>query len=116
MSQNADATINISLEGDWSVAGIAGQHQQLMQQLALLTAACEQTQLMDNRQPEIQLSGIDPLDACGSQLLALFLAKVKQIGLIPVLHGVSAPVRAKLQRLGFDHEVTTPAAVAKEQA
>ena len=98
MCGETENIVKISLEGDWSVKGVAQQFPLLRQRLAKLLT---KTDIV----PELDLKGITELDACGCQLLALFVRNLRQLGALPVCDGISQRLSAKLRVLGFDDEL-----------
>ncbi|QWV92497.1 STAS domain-containing protein [Geomonas oryzisoli] len=56
-----------------------------------------------NNSPEaaIDLARVSDIDACGCQLLALFMESLKRRGTTPVLAAVPATVRERIESLGF---------------
>lgn len=99
MESKSEQKIRISLDGDWSMAGITQQFQ-FLQQLAL--------QLTDPAKkmvsPELDLAGITELDACGCQLLSAFIGTLRQQGFTPLYKGLTE-VCDKFRLLGFDQQL-----------
>lgn len=89
--------VKICLEGDWTMNGVAGQHQQIMQWPEQLRAVWEQ-----HEPTELDLSGITELDACGCQLLVTFARDLVKQGGILACSSIPASIGSKLQRLGFE--------------
>lgn len=58
---------------------------------------------------EIDMTRVDDIDACGCQLLALFVEHLKRRGAEPLACGASGEVREKIRALGFDPETLGPA-------
>ncbi|MBJ6800991.1 STAS domain-containing protein [Geomonas propionica] len=52
-------------------------------------------------QETIDLSRVDDIDACGCQLLALFLESMKTRGATPILAAAPAALRERIDALGF---------------
>lgn len=103
MCDESDDALRISLEGDWSMTGVAGQAPLLMQRLARITAADEKP-----ASPELHLGGITKLDACGCQLLASFVRALRQHGIFPLCAGLPEEYREKIRLLGFAAELDAP--------
>lgn len=108
MSAATTATIAITLDGDWSMTGVAAQLQPLAEHLALLAPHApgrHQGPAASGTQPLISLARIDAIDACGLQLLTVFLRHLRQLGFTPALTDISRDVRLTVQTLGFGHEL-----------
>lgn len=93
----------VCLDGDWSMSGVAERFPLLAKHLSLLSDAFsaknESTCL-----PEIDLAGLNELDACGCQLLALFIRSLRQFGITPRVTNIPDSFRTKIRFLGFDRE------------
>lgn len=105
MSAATTATIAITLDGDWSMTGVAAQLQPLAEHLALLAPHASGGRPGPSGQPLISLARIDAIDACGLQLLTVFLRHLRQLGFTPALTDISRDVRLTVQTLGFGHEL-----------
>ena len=97
----------VCLDGDWSMSGVAERFSFLAKQLNTLAEpqpseelqSCEASGL-----PEIDLSGINALDACGCQPLALFISNLRRCGKTPRITNIPDTFRSKIHLLGFDRE------------
>jgi ABC-type transporter Mla MlaB component len=94
----------ITLSGDMSMVGVKEQFSAL--ELHLAKRADVQSSGFDPCQPyEIDLTGIQVLDACGCQLLALFLRGLRKTGIAEISLKLSEEYRNKIRSLGFEHEL-----------
>lgn len=84
----------IRLEGDWSTGGISHQYRVLCEYLLQLGNSTMAA-------PELDLSGITHLDACGCQLLATFVAGLRRLGFEPTGTVVPEPLLGMIRSLGF---------------
>lgn len=101
---NQDNANRITLSGDLSTVGVKEQLPLLTQYLDRLTEAA--TLDRDQHSPqEIDLTGLEALDACGCQLLTAFLRNLKQHGADVFSFKLNAEFREKIQRLGFADEL-----------
>lgn len=107
MFKETTEAFKIRLDGDWSMSGVAERFPLLAKQISLLS----NSQTLEGLQPcashalpEIDLAGIDALDACGCQLLALFIGNLRQIGKAPLVTNIPDAFRSKIHFLGFGHE------------
>ena len=101
-----DTTI---LQGDWTMDG-AGQRLKLLAgELAQLLAA-------EPRPPrvEIRLAELTSVDACGCQLLAVFLENLKRHGIAPAPGFIPPEVMEKIRLLGFADSFASTEAPGKE--
>ncbi len=100
MNGKAQNVIRICLEGDWTMSGVAQQFPVIKQWFNQLTAPAEEPVA-----PELDLSGITELDACGCQLMLSFVRNLQQLGIVPLCAGISESFNAKIRFLGFDREL-----------
>ena len=89
-------TRGIRLPGEW-VTSEAVEH------FRLLTGEFD---LLLERDPrpcriEIDVTGVTSLDACGCQLLAVFLGNLKRCGILPETFGVHPEIADQIRLLGF---------------
>ena len=103
MAEDRDGVNRIVLNGDLSMVGVTEQFPLLAQYLAKL-ATVATNDLEQNLSHEIDLIGLQALDACGCQLLAAFLRNLRQCG-AGVLLKLSDDYRVKIHSLGFDNEL-----------
>ena len=97
----------ICLDGDWSMNGVAERFPLLAKQLSLLlgfSSGNNPQQQSLSAPPEIDLTEIQALDACGCQLLALFIRNLRQNGIVPLVTNIPDTFRAKISVLGFERE------------
>ena len=96
-----------SLEGDWTICGVAEQFPRLSQQLSLLSGSLppqKRRRSTTSTAPEIDLGGISALDACGCQLLAHFSHALHQSGISPHYINLPEAFRSTIHLLGFSRE------------
>ena len=94
----------ITLTGDLSMAGVKEQHQ-LLEQHAVRLAEAVAAGREQNAPLEIDLSGVQELDACGCQLLAAFLNNLRQRGTTACSFKLDEAYRMKIHDLGFADEI-----------
>lgn len=119
MLEETTETIRIRLEGDWSMSGVADQFPRLAELLAspsICRPERERRPDASRKRPEIDMTGIDSLDACGCQLLTTFLHNLKMTGVTPLLVGISATIGDKIRLLGFGRFLAAHADAARECA
>lgn len=108
MSDDMSERTRIYLAGDWSMDGVTKQMPQLVEQLASLSGICTDEKLPTNAhhdQSEVDLTRIEKLDACGCQLLAVFLRALQLGGIKPLLNDMPDDIKEKIQFLGFANEL-----------
>lgn len=103
MPVNNAANCSMTLEGEWSIDRADDLLKLLAAKLALLleTDPAPKT-------AEIDMKAVAELDACGCQLLALFLENLRRRGITPVPCGVPAPAMDKIELLGFSGAFAAP--------
>ena len=103
--------LKISLDGDWSMSGVSEKFPVLAEYVANVlnaeTSGDQQKSLLDSI-PEIDLAGVTDFDACGCQLLALFVRNLRQNGVSAQLINMPDTFRSKARFLGFDRELNLP--------
>lgn len=85
----------IRLEGDWSTGSAAVLYPHLLQGLERLQGA-------EPASPELDLTGITGLDACGCQLLASFVCALDRHGIRPLSASMPETIQRTITVLGFD--------------
>ncbi len=108
MPIQGDEDVCIHVGGDWSLTGIAAQVSRLVEQLALLgdtSAGREPVPGAARSRVRVELAGVEAIDACGCQLLAVLLNELRQSGRAPVVSAVPARIGEKIHLLGFGHEL-----------
>lgn len=111
MINDTGEILRIVLDGDWSMGGVAEKHPPLTESLARLLnadAVADQLKSSPDAVREIDVSGITGFDACGCQLLALFVRTLRQNGFNAHVSNVPDTFRSKIHCLGFDHELNLP--------
>jgi putative two-component system response regulator len=96
----------LTLKGDVSIAGVNEQLPLLAQHLVEM-ANLAPGELNKDLPYEIDLSGVETLDACGCQLLATLFCNLRQRGLEVFSFKLSDDHRDKIHLLGFDDEIFT---------
>lgn len=93
----------VRLEGDWVLENVAGQVKRLAGQVA---------ELADHQPPlaraDIDLALVTGIDACGCQLIALFLEQLKRRQVTVRPCHVPEQVRETFIQLGFAHLPAAP--------
>lgn len=110
MSETAGIS-KIHLDGDWSMAGVAEKFSALSSVLNSLLDSQLSTDPGHSAAPvvpEIDLSGITGFDACGCQLLVLFVRKLRQHGISAQLTNFSDALKSSVYYFGFDRELNLP--------
>ncbi len=111
MINEAGEILRIVLDGDWSMGGVAEKHSLLTESLSRLLnteTAADQLKCSPDAVREIDVSGITGFDACGCQLLALFVRTLRQNGVNAHVSNVPDTFRSTIHFLGFDHELNLP--------
>ena len=107
MLKETTEAIRICLDGDWSMSGVAERFPALAKHLSAWPDSQSNEELQGSTScglPEIDLAGIDALDACGCQLLALFIRNLQQRGVTSRLTNIPEVFKSKIHFLGFDRE------------
>lgn len=99
IAMNSNEVNKISIDGDLSMAAVTEKFPVLAEYLAGSAAAPDQ-QLY-----EIDLTGVEALDACGCQLLVAFIHNLKKSGAILSLQ-LSDSCRDIIHNLGFDDDLS----------
>lgn len=94
----------ISLNGDLSMIGVTEQFPLLAQYLAG-TAADVTPSSAQHSPHEIDLTGIQALDACGCQLLVAFVRNLRKRGAVACSFKLTDDCRDIIHTLGFDDEL-----------
>jgi len=99
------------LEGEWVTSEVAELLRPLAGEFDLLLAG-------DPRPSRfaIDMARITSLDACGCQLLAVFLGNLKRIGVTPQLGDISSEISEQISLLGFDELFASIGAPGKENS
>ena len=106
MTKKKSPLATITLAGDYSIAGVSDQLPILQQ---LLKEATEVRQKAGNivSPCQINLSGLQTLDACGCQLLAIFLHKLRAEGLTDFSFTLDEFQREQIHLFGFHTAIFT---------
>ncbi|MSN24614.1 MAG: STAS domain-containing protein [Geobacter sp.] len=108
MTTESGDIVKICLDGDWSMNGVRDKFPVLAKILDSFSGADNSDEQQKNSSevsPEIDLSGVTDFDACGCQLLALFIRKLNQGGFTARLINLSDTFKSKIHSLGFDREL-----------
>jgi anti-anti-sigma regulatory factor len=96
MQVDTAAPTRVTLDGEWTMNGAAERLELLAGQLAMLLEADPRPTRVD-----LELAGVANIDACGCQLLAVFLENLKLHGITPEPCGIAPEVREQITLLGF---------------
>ncbi|MHB8121008.1 MAG: STAS domain-containing protein [Desulfuromonadaceae bacterium] len=108
MRKETGDTVHIHLDGDWSMSAVAEKIPVLVEGFVRVTgtvAAAGQHQCPTDTVPEIDMAGVTDFDACGCQLLALFVCNLKQKGFSTQVINIPDALRSRIHFLGFDKEL-----------
>ena len=106
MTKDQYTANTLTLTGDFSIAGVNEQMLFLTQHLAEKIAAISDG--IDRNVPyTLDLSGVQALDACGCQLLAIVLRTLRKQGLEVFSFNVNDNYRKQVYLLGFDEAIFT---------
>ena len=96
MCSDTTCVKEIVLHGTWGIS-------EAVQHLHLLTGELELLLAPDPRPASvaIDLAGVESLDACGCQLLALFLGNLKRHGITPEPRRIPVELFEQIRHLGF---------------
>ena len=107
MNTEAGESLKTCLDGECSMSTVAGKYPALMNCLARLLdsgASGERNDCSASGALLVDLTGVTDIDACGCQLLALFLSGLKQNNINAQLTNIPDTIRSKIHFLGFDSE------------
>ncbi|MFA7059533.1 MAG: STAS domain-containing protein [Pedobacter sp.] len=107
MLKNTTEKFRVCLDGDWSMTGVAERFPFLEKHLSVLTESQSIEEFQSSESYgflEIDLAGINALDVCGCQLLAIFIRNLRQCGVTPRITNIPDTFRSKIHFLGFDRE------------
>jgi anti-anti-sigma regulatory factor len=104
MTMDRNDVNRITLTGDLSLVGVKEQYQPL-EQHAVSQAEAVAAGREQNAPLEIDLTGVEELDACGCQLLAVYLNNLRQRGAADCSFKLNDAHRMKIHNLGFDDEI-----------
>ncbi|NTV51176.1 MAG: hypothetical protein HGB32_16185 [Geobacteraceae bacterium] len=108
MLRETGEILQIHLDGDWSMSAVAEKLPLLTEGFARIVgsdAAAGQQQCPTDTVPEIDMAGVTEFDACGCQLLALFVCNLKQKGFSSQVVNIPDRLRSRIHFLGFDKEL-----------
>lgn len=94
----------IALDGDLSMVGIK-EGFQILERHVVSRAEVAAEGGGQNVPLEIDLTGVKELDACGCQLLAVFLNNLRRHGAAVCSVKLNEACRMKIHNLGFDDEI-----------
>lgn len=107
MLNKTTEAFRVCLDGDWTMSGVADRFPLLTKHLSFFLNSQSGEELQSSESygfPEIDLAGINALDACGCQLLALFIRNLCRCGATPRVTNIPDTFRSKIHFLGFDRE------------
>jgi len=105
MNSEANEALKTCLDGELSMRTVAEKYPALANfytRLVSADASGEQQDISRCGAGEIDLTGITDIDACGCQLLVLFLRSLEENHLAAQLTNVPGAIRTKIHFLGFD--------------
>ena len=108
MLRETDKILQIHLDGDWSMSAVAEKRPLLAEGFARIVGSdsvAGQQQCPSAIVPEIDMAGVTEFDACGCQLLALFVCNLKQKGFSSQVINIPDALRSRIHFLGFDKEL-----------
>ncbi|WP_136526155.1 STAS domain-containing protein [Geomonas ferrireducens] len=88
--------VNITLDGDCTMERVADLHALLAERCAALTGTPPSAAGV-----RVDLAQVTGIDACGCQLLALFLEQLRRLGIAACADGAGAEIRERIELLGF---------------
>lgn len=94
----------ITLNGDLSTVGVKEQFSLMLEHIDKM-GEFDTSSLDRCFSHEINLSGVNALDACGCQLLAVFIRTLRKRGVKKFSLMLSDDCRKKVHSLGFDDEL-----------
>jgi len=103
LSEKPFAVSSITLEGVWSMEQAAHLRTLLAERLARILELKPGSDRV-----EIDLAEVSDLDACGCQLLVVFLENLKRRGITPVPYGLKQQIVDKIDLLGFSGAFAAP--------
>jgi putative nucleotidyltransferase with HDIG domain len=104
LTENQHGVKKLVLQGDFSIVGISEQFPLVLEFLAGVAEAAPGGSNKD-LSCEIDLRGLQTLDTCGCQLLAILYANLRRRGRGTFSVGLSDEYRGKIHLLGFDTEI-----------
>lgn len=107
MNTEANEVLKTCLDGELSMRTVAEKYPALANlytRLLDVDASGEEQEISRRGAREIDLAGVTDIDACGCQLLVLFLRSLEQNHLVAQLTNVPGTIRNKIHFLGFDSE------------
>lgn len=106
MTTHQNVMKKLTLNGDFSIAGVNGQLPLLVQHLSEVTEIVPGDP--NSEQPyEIDFRGVQALDACGCQLLAALSRSLKKRGVERFSLKLNDNHREIIHLFGFDNEIFT---------
>lgn len=106
MLRETGEIMQIHLDGDWSMSAVAEKLPLLTECFVRIVGSAAGYQKCPNDlAPEIDMAGVTDFDACGCQLLALFVCNLKQKGFRSQVVNIPESLRSRIHFLGFDKEL-----------
>jgi len=103
MPEQDETSLRILLGGNWTIAGITDRLNELTAHLETLLTCRENAVAPLNS--VICVGGVEAIDACGCQLLAIFLRHLRQHGFVPTIVNHPEHFRSSVAMLGFGDEL-----------
>ncbi len=104
MTKDQPAAKKLILRGDFSIAGVSEQMPFLLEHLTGETSAMPKG--IDLKLPyTLDLSGVECLDACGCQLLAIVIRALRKQGVEELSSNMNEYCRQQIELLGFAEEI-----------
>lgn len=105
--ENDQYVNKLSLSGDFSIEGVNERHQELLptvRRISIDVITCDNPSELSL---DIDYSGVEKLDVCGCQLIALFLQQIRRTGLIKIRTSGTEDVQNNIRAFGFGSEILT---------
>lgn len=107
MNTETGELLKTCLDGECSMRTVAEKYPALVTCLARLLdsgASGGENECSSSGDQLVDLAGVTDIDACGCQLLALFLCALRQNNVSAQLTNIPDTIRSKIHFLGFDSE------------
>jgi len=107
MNTETGESLKTCLDGECSMRTVAGKYPDLVNCLARLLdseTSGGQNECSQSGAQLLDLTGVTDIDACGCQLLALFLNGLQKNNISAQLSNIPDTIRSKIHFLGFDSE------------
>jgi anti-anti-sigma regulatory factor len=105
------APASIMLHGEWTISRAAERLKLLAGEFAQLFEACPRHARVD-----INMAGVASVDACGCQLLVVFLENLRRQGIAPEPSYIAPEIMEQVRLLGFADAFAASVTPEKENA